>query len=31
MFNFDAIRNKNNKDDEKKWPYRTLITEPFGS
>ena len=25
MFNLDAITNKNNKDDDKKWPYRMLI------
>ena len=27
----DAITNKNNKDDDKKWPYRMLITGPSGS
>ena len=31
MFNMDAITNKNNKDDVKKWPYRMLIIGPFGS
>ena len=31
MFNFDAIANKNDKDDDKKWPYRILITGPSGS
>ena len=31
MFNFDAITNKNNKDDDKKWPYRMLIIGPSGS
>ena len=31
MFNLDAITNKNNKDDDKKWPYRMLIIGPFGS
>ena len=31
MFNLDAIANKNNKDDDKKWPYRTLIIGPSGS
>ena len=31
MFNLDAITNKNNKDDDKKWPYRMLITGPSGS
>ena len=31
MFNLDAITNKNNKDDEKKWPYSVLITGPSGS
>ena len=25
MFNLDAIRNKNDKDDDKNWPYRMLI------
>ena len=28
MFNLDAITNKNNKDHDKKWPYRMLITGP---
>ena len=31
MFNLDAITNKNNKDDDKSWPYRMLITGPYGS
>ena len=31
MFNLDAITNKNNKDDNKNWPYTMLITEPSGS
>ena len=31
MFNLDAITNKNNKDDDKKWPYRILIIRPSGS
>ena len=31
MFNLDAITNKNNKDDDKKWPYRMLITGQSGS
>ena len=31
MFNLDAITNRNNKDDDKKWPYRMLIIEPSGS
>ena len=31
MFNLDAITNKNNKDDDKKWPYRMLIIGPTGS
>ena len=31
MFNLDAIANKNNKDDDKKWPYRMLIIGPSGS
>ena len=31
MFNLDAIPNKNNKDDDKKWPYRMLIIGPSGS
>ena len=30
MFNLDPITNKNNKDDDKKWPYRILIIRPFG-
>ena len=31
MFNLDAITNKNNKDDDKHWPYRMLIIGPSGS
>ena len=31
MFNLDAITNKNNKDDDKKLPYRMLIIGPSGS
>ena len=31
MFNLDDITNKNNKDDDKKWPYRMLILGPSGS
>ena len=31
MFNLDAITKKNNKDDDKKWPYRMFITGPSGS
>ena len=31
MFNLDAITNKNNKDDDKKWLYRMLIIGPSGS
>ena len=31
MFNLDAITNKNNNDDDKKWPYRMLIIRPSGS
>ena len=31
MFNLDAITNKNNKNDDKKWPYRMLLIEPSGS
>ena len=31
MFNLDAITNKNNKDDDKKWAYRMLIIGPSGS
>ena len=30
MFNLDAIKNKNNKDDDRKWPYRMLIIGPSG-
>ena len=31
MFNLDAIVNKSNKDDDKKWPCRMLIIGPSGS
>ena len=31
MFNLDAITNKNNKDDDKKWPNKMLITGPSRS
>ena len=31
MFNLDAITNKNNKYNDKKWPYRMLITGPSES
>ena len=31
MFNLDAITNKNNKANDKKWPYRMLIIGPSGS
>ena len=31
MFNLDAITNKNNKNDDKNWTYRMLITGPSGS
>ena len=31
MFTLDAITNKNNKNYDKKWPYRMLITLPSGS
>ena len=31
MFNLDTITNKNNKDDDKKWPYRMLIIGSSGS
>ena len=31
MFNLDAITNKNNKDDNRKWPYRMLIIRQSGS
>ena len=31
MLNLDAITNKNNKDDDKKCPYRMLIIGPSGS
>ena len=31
MFNLDAITNKKNKDNDKKWPYIMLIIGPSGS
>ena len=31
MFKLDAITNKNNKDDDKNWPYRMLIIGLSGS
>ena len=31
MFNLDAITNRNNKDDDKNWPYRMLTTGPTAS
>ena len=31
MFNLDTIAKKNNKDNDKKWPYRMLIIGPPGS
>ena len=31
MFNLDSITNKDNKDDNEKWPYRMLLIEPPGS
>ena len=31
MFNLDAITNENNKNYNKKWPYRLLIIRPSGS
>ena len=31
MINLDAITNKNNKDEDKKWPYKMLIIGPAGS
>ena len=31
MFNLDAITNNNNKDDDKKLPYRMFIIGPPGS
>ena len=31
MLNLDAITNKNNKNDDKKWPYRILIIGPSRS
>ena len=31
MFNLDAITNKNNNDDDKKWPYRMLLIGPSAS
>ena len=30
MFNLDAITNKNNKDNDKKWSCRMLIIGPSG-
>ena len=30
MFNLDAITNKNNKNDDKNWPFRMLIIGPSG-
>ena len=31
MFNLDAITNKNNKNDDKNWPYRLLTIGPSES
>ena len=31
MFNLNVITNKNNEDDDRKWPYRMLIIGPSGS
>ena len=31
MFNLDVIRNKNNKNDDKNWPYRMLRIGPSGA
>ena len=31
LFNLDAITYRNNKDDDKNWPYRMLIIGPSGS
>ena len=31
MFNLDAITNKNNKNDDEKWPFRMLMIGPSGS
>ena len=31
MLYSDAITNRNNKDDDKKWSYRMLVIGPFGS
>ena len=31
MFNLDAITDENNKDHNKKWPYKMLIIAPSGS
>ena len=31
MFNLDAIKNKNKKNDDKNWSYRMLIIGPSGS
>ena len=31
MFNLDTIANRNNKDDDKNWPYKVLIIGPSRS
>ena len=31
MFNLDVVTNRNNKDDDKRWPYRMLTIGPSGS
>ena len=31
MFNLDVITHKNNKHDDKNWPFRMLIIGPSGS
>ena len=31
MFNLNAVTNEKNKDDNRKWPYRMLITGQSGS
>ena len=31
MFNLDVITNKNNRNDDKNWPYRILNIGPSGS
>ena len=31
MFNLDVIKNRNNKNDDKNWPFRMLIIGPYGS